>query len=198
MAPIPSFFSSILWLSRKATTSPCPQPKNKEPVPLSSYPSPLSLWSCRLVSYQVMSLNSSITLSMPVNPEALGHGWKGNKNIFVSESSYPMNNVPTCQITIQSYALEGNKVIPRDNTIYYRLRKAVERVYVSPSTGGTEARVTGCGPLPSEISTSFRTKESRVCVSPSRGSQLQVNTGILSALNAHQVIVLTLFVFPLA
>jgi hypothetical protein len=56
---------------------------------------------------------------MPVNPEALGHGWKGKFfYILVSESSYPMNNVPTCQTTIQSYTLEGSELIPRDNIIY--------------------------------------------------------------------------------
>jgi hypothetical protein len=86
-----------------------------------------------------MSLNRGVGLSMPVNPETWGQGVEREKNnsILVSESSYPMDNVPTRQTTIQSYALEleGNELIPRHNAIYNGLRGAEERVYVSPSTG---------------------------------------------------------------
>jgi len=46
-----------------------------------------------------------------------------------------MDNFPTRQTTIQSYALEGNELIPRHNAIYNGPRGAEERVYVSPSTG---------------------------------------------------------------
>ena len=88
-------------------------------------------------------------------------------------------------------------MIPRDNTIYNRLRGAVEQVYGSPSTGGTEARITGCGRLPSHVTTSLMAKDSSVHVSPSRGSQLRVNTGILRALSADQVNVFTLLVYTL-
>jgi len=41
---------------------------------------------------------------MPVNPEALGHGWKGKFFYILT--------------TIQSYTLEGSELIPRDNIIY--------------------------------------------------------------------------------
>jgi hypothetical protein len=46
-----------------------------------------------------------------------------------------MDNVPTRQTTIQSYALESNELILRHNAIYNGLRGAEERVYVSPSKG---------------------------------------------------------------
>ena len=54
---------------------------------------------------------------------------------LVSELLYSMHNVPTRQKTIQSYSLEDNELIPRDNTIYNSLRVAIELVYRSPSTG---------------------------------------------------------------
>jgi hypothetical protein len=57
-----------------------------------------------------MSLNSSVALSMPVNPEAQGVEREKNNSVLVSESSYPMDNVPTRQTTTQSYALEGNEL----------------------------------------------------------------------------------------
>ena len=40
-------------------------------------------------------------------------------------------------------------------------------------------------------------KDSSVHVSPSQGSQLRVNTGIMRTLSAGQVKVLTLLVYPL-
>ena len=90
--------------------------------------------------------------------------------ILVSESSYPMDNVPTHQTTIQSYALDGNELIPRDNTDYNGLREAKVRVYGS-SVGRTEASGTGCGRLPSEVTSSPAAKELSVLVSASRESQ---------------------------
>ena len=92
-----------------------------------------------------MSLNGNFALSMPVNPRPGTKGWSGeNITILVSGSSYPMDNVPTHQTTIHSYALEGNELNPRNNTSYNGLRGTKVRVYGS-SVGRTEASGTGCG-----------------------------------------------------
>jgi hypothetical protein len=103
---------------------------------------------------------------------------------------------------MQSYTLEGNELNSTDNIIYIGLRRAEERVYVSPSTAGTEARITDserAPPLPFEVAGSLtgRAKELSVLVSTSRESQLRVNTRMLSALNADQANILTLLVCPL-
>ena len=42
-----------------------------------------------------MSPNSSVALSMPVNPEAWGQGLEREKIIVSCESSYTMHNIPT-------------------------------------------------------------------------------------------------------
>ena len=77
-----------------------------------------------------------------------------------------MDNIPTHQTTIPSYALEANEIIPRDNTSYNGLRGTKVRVYGS-SVGRTAASGTGCGQLPSEVTTSLGAKESSVLVSAS-------------------------------
>ena len=108
-----------------------------------------------------------------------------------------MDNVPT-----QSYAPEGNELIPGDNTSYFNGLRRAARVYVSLSIMGlTEDRITerflsyvrviGCSSIPSEAWPVFR------AVSTSRESQLRVSSGILSALSADQVSILTFLVFPL-
>ena len=61
----------------------------------------------------------------------------------------------------------------RDNSSYNGIRRVQERVYVSPSKGGTEARTTGCGRLPSDVIESVGANESSVDVSASRESQYQ-------------------------
>ena len=73
-----------------------------------------------------------------------------------------MDNVPT-----QSYAPEGNELIPGDNTSYFNGLRRAARVYVSLSIMGlTEDRITerflsyvrviGCSSIPSEAWPVFR------------------------------------------
>jgi hypothetical protein len=81
MGSISSFTTASYGCQERPRHHHAPQPKNKELVPLFFVPPgpSLSSWSCRLAGNVSMSLNSSVALSLPVNPDAWGQGAEGEK-----------------------------------------------------------------------------------------------------------------------